>query len=263
MTTPHLPAPHILMVEDEPAIAETLRFVLVQDAMHVTWCALAGAALAHLRAHPVDLVILDVGLPDANGFDVLKTIRRTNEVPIIMLTARGEELDRVVGLELGADDYVVKPFSPREVAARVKAVLKRRQPMGLDAIPIPIPIAVPTVQAPAIYAPQGAAVGGLVHDVQALCISFHGQELALTPSEYRLLATLMRRPGQVYTRGQLLEAMGDATLERFERAVDSHVKSLRAKLRAALEGAAGAPIAFVDPIATHRGFGYRLLVVPR
>ena len=241
--------PHILIIEDEAAIADTLGFVLERQAMQVHWFALAREGLAYLNQQPVDLVILDVGLPDANGLDVLKHIRETSAVPVIMLTARGEELDRVLGLELGADDYVVKPFSPREVAARVKAVLKRQGAGGAGGSPrAPGPQAVPaavlTALAPDLWQ----------HDQAAFRIAYRGRYLSLTPSEYRILATLLQRPGQVYSRAQLLDAMGDAALDNYERTVDTHIKSLRAKLKAvALAQGLGTED---DPILTQRGFGY-------
>ena len=238
--------PHILIIEDEAAIADTLGFVLERQAMQVRWFALARDGLAYLKDQRVDLVILDVGLPDANGLDVLKHIRESSVVPVIMLTARGEELDRVLGLELGADDYVVKPFSPREVAARVKAVLKRQ---GAGGAPHVLgPLAAP---APALTA---LAAGLWQHDKAAFRIDYRGSYLSLTPSEYRILAALLQRPGQVYSRAQLLDAMGDAALDNYERTVDTHIKSLRAKLKAvALAQGLGTED---DPILTQRGFGY-------
>lgn len=232
--------PQLLLIEDEAAIADSLGFVLERQSLQVHWCALARDGLARLAAQPIDLVILDVGLPDANGLDVLRQIRSFSTVPVIMLTARGDEIDRVLGLELGADDYVVKPFSPREVAARVKAVLKRQ--VGAVA---PLPA---SVQAP--------AVGVWQHDAAAYRMAYRGQWLALTPSEYRIVLTLVQRPGQVYSRAQLLDAMGDAALDNYERTVDTHIKSLRAKLRAVALAQDLNPEP--DPIETHRGFGYSL-----
>ncbi|XZG69163.1 two-component system response regulator CreB [Chitinibacteraceae bacterium HSL-7] len=226
----------ILLIEDEPAIADTLRFALERDGYHVDWAALARDGEQRLAAGGVDLLILDVGLPDDSGFDVLKRLRRHNEaLPVLLLTARAEEFDRILGLELGADDYVVKPFSPREVAARVKALLKRS--------------AAPAVQ----LSEQGAS--GFQHDAGGLRIRYCGQPLLLTPSEYRVLATLLAQPGRVYSRAQLLDALGEAAEDSFERTIDSHIKALRAKLRVIRPDA--------DPIATHRGFGYALeLITP-
>ncbi|MBE9608370.1 two-component system response regulator CreB [Chitinilyticum piscinae] len=223
----------ILLIEDEPAIADTLQFALQRDGHAVQWAALARDGEATLAAGGIDLLILDVGLPDDSGFEVLKRLRRHNEtLPVLLLTARAEEFDRILGLELGADDYVVKPFSPREVAARVKAILKR------------------SAANPATHSAVDNIQQGFQHDTQGLRILYRGQPLALTPSEYRLLSTLLAHPGRVYSRAQLLDALGEAAEDSFERTIDSHIKSLRAKLRAITPDA--------DPIATHRGFGYAL-----
>jgi two-component system catabolic regulation response regulator CreB len=215
----------ILIVEDEPAIADTLRFALEREGFCVSWCQLAREAESAL-AKGADLLLLDVGLPDESGFDLLRRIRRTSDVPVLMLTARTDEVDRVVGLEIGADDYVVKPFSPREVVARVKAILKRS-------------------------APGRRIVGsGFEHDEGGRRLSYQGKWLALTASEYRLLAVLTESPGRVFSRSQLLDALGDAAEGILERTIDSHVKSLRSKLKTISPD--------VDPIETHRGFGYSL-----
>ncbi len=216
---------HILLIEDEPAIADTLLFALQREGYAVDWQRLARDGEAVLA--DAQLVILDVGLPDDSGFEVLKRLRRHSEVPVLMLTARADEIDRIVGLELGADDYVVKPFSPREVVARVRAILKRLQPRVAD-----------------------TATPGFEHDAAGRRIRYRGQWLVLTPSEYRLLALLLSAPGRVFSRAQLLDALGEAAEDSFERTIDSHVKSVRAKLR---DIAAEA-----DPIETHRGFGYAL-----
>ncbi|WP_028456265.1 two-component system response regulator CreB [Chitinilyticum litopenaei] len=224
----------ILLIEDEPAIADTLQFALRRDGHDVQWAALARDGETLLAAGGIDLLILDVGLPDDSGFEVLKRLRRHNDtLPVLLLTARAEEFDRILGLELGADDYVVKPFSPREVAARVKAILKRSRPEN-----------------PGTHTSISNEHKWFQHDTPGKRISYAGQALALTPSEYRLLATLLAHPGRVYSRAQLLDALGEAAEDSFERTIDSHIKSLRAKLRAITPNA--------DPIATHRGFGYAL-----
>ena len=232
--------PRILLVEDETAIAETLQFALTRDGMRVQHCRLAQEALALLAREPVDLLVLDVGLPDANGLDLLRQLRQAgppgNLLPVMLLTARGDEIDRVTGLELGADDYVVKPFSPREVAARIKTILRRAQP--------------PSVASAATAAKEEAPANPFLHDLAGLRIRFHGTWLGLTPSEYRLLSTLLSRPGRVFSRAQLLDALGDAKEDNSERTVDSHIRSLRAKLRSVSETQ--------DPVQTHRGFGYCL-----
>ncbi|WP_457788165.1 two-component system response regulator CreB [Pseudomonas sp. PL-6] len=221
--------PQILIVEDEAAIADTLVYALQAEGFATRWVTLAGEALALLESQAFDLAILDVGLPDISGFEACKRLRRFSEVPVIFLTARSEEIDRVVGLEIGADDYVVKPFSPREVAARVKAILKRVAPRA--AAPV-----------------DNAATGPFRLDLARYQIAFHGQPLALTRHEFRLLQTLLGQPRRVFSREQLLDALGVASEAGYERNIDSHIKSLRAKLRAVAAAA--------EPIQTHRGLGY-------
>ncbi|WP_457978439.1 two-component system response regulator CreB [Ectopseudomonas composti] len=219
--------PQILIVEDEAAIADTLVYALQAEGFVTRWTSLGGEALTLLENGTFDLAILDVGLPDISGFDVCKRLRRFSEVPVIFLTARSEEIDRVVGLEIGADDYVVKPFSPREVAARVKAILKRVAPR----------------EAPAASAPSTFQI-----DDAAFRIHYHGQALSLTRHEFRLLRTLLGQPRRVYSREHLLDALGVASEAGYERNIDSHIKSVRAKLRAIAPSE--------EPIQTHRGLGY-------
>lgn len=219
--------PYILIVEDEAAIADTLVYALQAEGFTTCWLGLGGVALERLAGEPFDLVILDVGLPDIGGFEVCKRLRRFSEVPVIFLTARSEEIDRVVGLEIGADDYVVKPFSPREVAARVKAILKRTAPRE-SAAP--------------------AASGPFQVDSERVQIHYHGQLLSLTRHEFRLLQSLLAQPERVFSREQLLDGLGVAADVGYERSIDSHVKSLRAKLRQVAAEA--------EPIQTHRGLGY-------
>lgn len=218
---------HILIVEDEAAIADTLLYALKADGHSTHWTTLGSDALDYLAQTPVDLVVLDVGLPDQNGFEVCKTLRRTSEVPVIFLTARAAEIDRIVGLEIGADDYVVKPFSPREVAVRVRTILKRT--------------ANNTVASPGSEAE-------FVIEAERAQIRYRSVPLTLTPHEFHILACLVRRPEQVFSRDQLLEAAGISTGAGYARNIDTHVKDLRAKLRAVNADA--------DPIRTHRGFGY-------
>lgn len=225
---------HILIVEDEPSIADTLLFVLQGEGFSVTWKTLAGDALTLLQTTPIDLVIMDVGLPDITGFEACKQLRKFSNVPVIFLTARGDELDRVVGLEIGADDYVVKPFSPREVAARVKAILKR-------VIPVP---ASTSVQ----IEPQPEVKSEFHIDQERLQIFYRGQLLQLTRVEFKLLQTLVEQPQRVFSRDQLLTAMGAAADAGYDRSIDTHIKTLRAKLRSIAADA--------EPIQTQRGFGY-------
>lgn len=219
--------PQILIVEDEAAIADTLVYALQAEGFATHWSSLGGEALNLLENGSFDLAILDVGLPDISGFELCKRLRRFSELPVIFLTARSEEIDRVVGLEIGADDYVVKPFSPREVAARVKAILKRVAPRET---------------------PQACVPGAFQIDDAAFRIHYHGQALSLTRHEYRLLRTLLGQPRRVYSREQLLDALGVASEAGYERNIDSHIKSVRAKLRAIAPSE--------EPIQTHRGLGY-------
>lgn len=215
--------PSILIVEDEIAIADTLLFALQGEGFAAQHVPLAHQALAAVRAGAIDLVILDVGLPDMSGFECCKALRQFSGVPVMFLTARAEEMDRVIGLEIGADDYVVKPFSPREVVARVKAILKRAR--GAPAMAQEFDI-----------------------DLPRLAIRFRGQALKLTALEFRLLQQLAGSPERVFSREELLAGVGAATDAGYERNVDTHIKSLRAKLREIAPGA--------EPIQTHRGFGY-------
>ncbi len=213
---------HILIVEDEAAIADTLIFALQGEGFATTWLTLGQAALAHQRQIPADLVILDIGLPDISGFETCRQLRRFSEVPVMFLSARDGEIDRVVGLEIGADDYVVKPFSPREVAARVRAILKRVGP----------------VVAPAVFQ----------IDRERMQITYRGQPLSLTRHEFRLLQSLLEQPERVFSREQLLDAVGVPADAGYERNIDTHIKSLRSKLRSVAAQA--------EPIQTHRGLGY-------
>lgn len=215
---------HLLLVEDEAAIADTLIYALRHAGHVVVHCLLGQQAIERWQAAPPELIILDVGLPDISGFELLKVLRRDSSLPVLMLTARSDEIDRVLGLELGADDYVVKPFSPREVVARVSAILKRTQAPSL-------PAAVTILQLDETRA-------------RVLCA---GAPLELTRYEYLLLQVLMRAPERVYSRAQLMDLVWTHEVSQ-ERTVDTHVKSLRMKIRAR------APAA--DPILTHRGLGY-------
>lgn len=225
----------ILIIEDEPAIADTLTYALSTDGFEAVWCATGEAALAALGQSAFDLALLDVGLPDINGFDLFREISRRQSLPVIFLTARSGEIDRVVGLELGADDYISKPFSPREVCARVRTVLRRAARTGQPAA------------APQKPAPRN---GPFAIDDERKFISFHGHALELSRTEYRLLKTLVERPGRVYTREELMTHAWDHPEVSLDRTVDAHIKLLRAKLRAAAPGC--------DPIQTHRGMGYSL-----
>ncbi|MBC3434727.1 two-component system response regulator CreB [Pseudomonas sp. BW16M2] len=218
--------PHILIVEDESAIADTLVYALQADGHSTEWVTLGSAAVEQQRLRPADLVILDIGLPDISGFETCRQLRRFSEVPVMFLSARDAEIDRVLGLEIGADDYVVKPFSPREVAARVRAILKRMAPRS-DATSESTPFQLDTL---------------------AMRISYRGQALTLTRHEFRLLQSLLEQPRRVFSREQLLDGLGVASDVGYERTIDSHIKSLRAKLRQVAPDA--------EAIQTHRGLGY-------
>lgn len=225
--------PRILIVEDEPAIADTLVYALKTEGFEPVWHPTGRAGLAAAAAGPFALVVLDVGLPDGSGFDVCKAIRARSNVPVIFLTARNTELDRVLGLELGGDDYLAKPFSPRELTARVKAVLRRTAGGAGTAGAAP-----------------GAAPGELVVDDARCVIRFRGVALELTRYEFRLLRALVENPGRVFSRDQLMAAVWEDPGASLDRTVDAHIKMLRAKLRAVAADA--------DPIHTHRGLGYSL-----
>lgn len=220
--------PAILVVEDEPGIADTLQYALRTDGFEPLWVATGEAALAKLRETSPALVILDVGLPDLNGFEVFKRLRAFSDVPVVFLTARADEIDRVVGLELGADDYVAKPFSPRELVARIRTILRR------------------TARA----ATTGAAPQPFAIDEGRRQIRFYGKALELSRYEYGLLKTLVEHPGHVFSRDTLLDKVWDTQSESLDRTVDAHVKTLRAKLKTV------APA--LEPIRTHRGSGYAL-----
>lgn len=246
---------HILLVEDEASIADSLLFVLQAEGFAVTWKVLAGDALTLLQDSEIDLVIMDVGLPDISGFEACKRLRKFSEVPVIFLTARADELDRVVGLEIGADDYVVKPFSPREVAARVKAILKR-VPARAESFageksrsePRRADEEVGTESKVESNNIESKTEEEFKIDKDRLQIVYRDVLLNLTPIEFKLLHTLVQQPQRVFSRDQLLTALGIAVDAGYDRSIDTHIKTLRAKLRKV------APER--EPIHTQRGFGY-------
>ena len=217
----------ILVVEDESAIADAMLYALRGEGFAVEHCLLGQPALARLRAQDFAVVILDIGLPDINGFDLCRTLRKFSDVPVIFLSARDAEIDRVLGLELGADDYMVKPFSPRELVARVRARLRR------GATPSPSP---------------WRELGPFAHDEAGQRIRYAGQVLTLTRYEYRLLSALIARPGAILSREQLMEDVWRDAPDTVDRTIDTHIKTLRAKLRPLAGGR--------DPVQTHRGLGY-------
>ncbi|AHE51632.1 blrA product [Aeromonas hydrophila 4AK4] len=216
----------IWLVEDEASIADTLIYALQTDGFEVEWFPLGQPLLARLEQSRPDFLILDVGLPDIGGFELCKQVRALTDTPLMFLTARSEEIDRLIGLEIGADDYVAKPFSPREVCARVRVILRRSQAI----------------------IPQPSQLLALDEDRARIC--FHGQPLTLTRYEYLLLKTLMQAPGRVYSRQQLMDLVWSGAEESLDRTVDTHIKTLRAKLRERDSEA--------NLILTHRGLGYSL-----
>ena len=219
----------ILIIEDEPKVAKLARDYLEQSGFRVLTAVdgKTGLAMA-LRDHP-DLIVLDLMLPGMDGLDVCRVLRRQNDVPIIMLTARSEEMDRLIGLELGADDYVTKPFSPRELVARVRALLRRAQGT--------------------VYQPGVLRAGDLTIDIDAHRLTLKDENIHLTRFEFNLLQILVQHPGQIYSRAQLLEKLHGVAFDGYDRSVDAHIKNLRRKIE-------------VDPtqpryILTIYGVGYK------
>ena len=202
----------ILVVDDERKIIQLARDYLEHAGLTVLAAQDGEAALATARAAQPDMVILDLGLPGMDGLDVARALRKGSHVPIIMLTARGEETDKLVGLELGADDYVTKPFSPKELVARVRAVLRRVDASAANA------------------SAEILRVADVVLDVPRMQATVGGRPVELTPTEFQLLATLARQPGRIFTRAQLLDAMHGVAFESYERAIDAHVKNIRRKI---------------------------------
>jgi two-component system catabolic regulation response regulator CreB len=225
----------ILIVEDEAAIADSIAYALRTEGYAAQHLTLGQQALDAVRSDAgIGLVVLDVGLPDINGFEVCRRLRQFSDVPVIFLTARNDEIDRVVGLEIGADDYISKPFSPRELVARIRVILRRVARSDTGAA-----------------SPSAAAARFDLRPDEAR-IAFCGSLLDLTRYEYLLLKVFIEHPGHVLSRAQLMDKVWTDAPDTLERTVDAHVKSLRAKLR---EIAAGQ-----DPIQTHRGMGYSLVL---
>jgi two-component system catabolic regulation response regulator CreB len=220
------PAPNrtILIVDDEKDISDTIAIALDREGFSSLTAYNGAQARDILSGKAVDLIVLDVGLPDTNGFDLLRQIRKFIDTPVIFLTARDEEVDRIVGFEIGADDYVAKPFSPRELTARIKAVLKRTSMNG---------------------------EGNLFQvDTQKMRIRFSGTPLPLSRYEYKILKLLASRPGWIFSREKIMDIVWDDPGESYDRTVDTHIKTIRNKLKEIRPD--------LDPIVTHRGMGYSL-----
>jgi len=200
----------VMVVDDEPKIVQLARDYLEHAGFAVVVAHDGKAALAAARREKPDLVVLDLGLPELDGLDVARTLRAESNVPIVMLTGRSEESDKLVGLEIGADDYVTKPFSPKELVARVRAVLRRTERPRSDA--------------------EIVRVGEVTLDIPRMRTSVADRAVELTPTEFQLVATMAREPGRVFTRGQLLDAVHGVAFESYERAIDAHVKNIRHKL---------------------------------
>lgn len=221
----------ILVVDDEPKVCELLRAYLERSGYAVACAGDGRMALTEVEHRHPDLVLLDLNLPGIDGIEVCKTLRRTSDIPIIMLTARDEEADRIVGLELGADDYVTKPFSPREVVARVKAVLRRRDTSAGDRRPV--------------------VVGEVTVDPSRYEVTYRNKPLRLTAREFAIVEHLARNAGHVYSRTQLLDQVFGIDFEGYERTIDAHIKNIRQKMVESSPDAA-------TPLTTVRGVGYKL-----
>ena len=224
---------HILIVEDEKKIAELLRDYLIGAGFKVFCHDRGGQVVSYVKKNPPALILLDIMLPDVDGMDVCREIRKFSNIPVLMITARVDEVDRLIGLELGADDYICKPFSPREVVARVKAVLRR---VG------------GTAAAPKLV------VGALKLDETVHRASVGADILDLTPSEFSLLKVLMTHPDRVFTRSELLDKVQGYQFEGYDRTIDTHIKNLRKKLAERLPDR--------EIIRTVYGVGYKLTVSP-
>jgi len=201
----------ILVVDDEPKMIKLARDYLAQAGYNVVTASDGAAAVSASRTAKPDLIVLDLGLPKLDGLDVTRAIRKDSNVPIIMLTARGEESDKLVGLELGADDYMTKPFSPKELVARVRVVLRRAEGAAASAVEV-------------------IRVGDLTLDVPRMRVSVGDQPVEVTSTEFQLLVALAKQPGRIFTRAQLLDAVHGVAFESYERAIDAHIKNLRRKI---------------------------------
>ena len=215
----------ILIVEDEPAIADTLIYALKTEGLETEWVTTGDNALSIVDNLDIDLVLLDIGLPDMSGFDVCKQMRQSSDLPIIFLTSRTEEIDQVLGLELGADDYVTKPFSPRVLTARIRTRLRQKK----------------TLQ-------KIEDSAGFLINSEGANITLNNENLDLSRYEYRILKLLLEHPGRIYSRSQLMEHAWEEPERSFDRTVDTHIKTIRKKIKNLMPDK--------DYIRTHRGLGY-------
>ena len=221
----------VLLVEDEPSIADAVLYALESEGVTCTWASTGSAALDQVEKEQPSLVLLDIGLPDINGFDLFKKIRAKSGASIIFLTSRSAEIDQVLGLELGAEDYITKPFSPRVLSARVRAQLRRK----IDA----------SKKAPQA---ENASTDPFTIDEAAHRIALRGKWLDFSRYEYGVLLTLLRKPSHIFSRDQLMEIVWASPEESFDRTVDTHIKVIRQKIKAVDNN--------LNPIKTHRGIGY-------
>lgn len=238
------PSSRILIVEDEPSIVDNIVFGLKQEGFESEWASTGEKALETLHAGDFSLVILDVGLPDSTGFELCKRIRKSSEIPIIFLTARSEEIDRILGLEIGGDDYMTKPFSVRELVARVKVILRRISAQAPATNEVEIAPCGETLR----FGPF--AVDDARYEISYFDGEMMGAALLLTRYEFRLLRVLLENAGRVLSREQLMNRVWEEPEASGERTVDAHIKTLRSKLRD--QGISG------EHIVTHRGIGYSM-----
>ncbi len=218
----------ILIVEDEPAIVDNIQYALETEGFETICFSEGKTALECLDREGIDLIVLDIGLPDISGFELCKDIRKKTNTPVIFLTARTEEVDRIVGLEIGADDYVTKPFSPRELTARIRAVLRRTAPSNENS--------------------QEQSIFNI--DESRRRITYRGKPIDLSRYEFNILKTFIQRPGHVFSRDRLMDMAWEEPEASLDRTVDAHIKNIRAKLKNIDPD--------TDPIITHRGVGYSL-----
>jgi two-component system catabolic regulation response regulator CreB len=227
----------ILIIEDESSIADTIVFALKKEGYETKWVTTGGEALKALDNGIFSLIIIDIGLPDTNGFDLIKIIRTKTSIPAFFLTARSEEIDKVLGLELGADDYITKPFSPRELAARIKAHLRRA---SADTV----------TDKNEINKSKNSPEKTFKIDDNKKIVLYCTKKIDLSKNEYKILCLLLSKPGWVFSRDKILDIVWEESGDVFDRTIDAHIKSIRAKLRDVNPDH--------DPIATHRGFGYSM-----